>query len=146
MRSVNRVTLLGNLGKDAETKFTTSGVAKTTFSIATTRRFKQGEEWQEKTDWHNVVLWRNEKIGEYLTKGKQVFIEGRMETRSYDKDGDKRYITEVVADEVILLGGRDGGEDRPVSAPRSSRQPVNPAPAAKYGPDHDGITDDDLPF
>jgi single-strand DNA-binding protein len=143
MRSVNRVTLLGNLGKDAETKFTPSGVACTKFSIATSRRWKQGEEWKEATDWHNVVLWRNDKIGNYLTKGKQVYVEGRLETRSWDQDGQKRYITEIVADEVILLGGRENGsEERPVSAPRSSRQPAEP----KYGPDHGGITDDDVPF
>jgi single-strand DNA-binding protein len=142
MRSVNKVILLGNLGKDAETKFTPSGVAKTTFSIATSRRWKQGEEWQEATTWHNVVLWRNDKLGNYLLKGKQVYVEGRLETRSWDQDGQKRYITEIVADEVILLGGREGGEDRPVSAPRSSRQPAEP----KYGPDHDGVDDDSVPF
>jgi single-strand DNA-binding protein len=144
-RSVNKVILVGRLGKDAETKFTTSGVAKTTFSIATSRRFKQGEEWQEQTTWTNVVLWRNENVGAYLTKGKQVYVEGRLETRSYDKDGEKRYVTEVVADDVILLGGREDGEERPVSAPRSSRPPATPAPA-KYGPDHDGVDDDSVPF
>jgi single-strand DNA-binding protein len=144
-RSVNKVILIGNLGKDAETKFTPSGVAKTTFSVATSRRFKQGEEWQEATTWTNVVVWRNEKLGEYLTKGKLVYVEGRLETRSYDKDGEKRYVTEVVADDVILLGGREsGGEERPVSAPRSSRQAPAAAKAASY--DDMGITDDDVPF
>lgn len=143
MRSVNKVILIGNLGKDAETKFTPSGIAKTTFSVATSRRWKQGDEWKEATDWTNVVLWRNEKVGNYLLKGKQVYVEGRLETRSWEQDGQKRYATEVVADEVILLGGREGGEDRPVSAPRSSR----PAPTTpQYGPDHGGITDDDVPF
>jgi single-strand DNA-binding protein len=111
-RSVNKVILVGNLGRDAETKFTPSGVARTTFSVATTRRFKdqQTNEWKDETDWHNVVLWRSENLANYLTKGKQLYIEGRLQTRSYDdKDGNKRYTTEVVAEEVILLGGRGEG-------------------------------------
>src|SRR5689334_24956080 len=112
-RSVNKVILLGNLGKDAETKFTPSGVARTTFTIATSRRWKdqQTGEWKDMTDWHNVVLWRSENLTNYLLKGKQVYVEGRLESRSWeDKEGQKRYITEVVADELILLGGRGGGE------------------------------------
>src|SRR3954465_6644243 len=110
-RSVNKVILLGHLGKDAETKFTPSGVAKTSFSVATNRRWKdqQSGEWKEITDWHNVVLWRSENVSNYLLKGKQVYVEGRLESRSWeDKEGQKRYITEVVADVVILLGGRGG--------------------------------------
>src|SRR3982751_6469179 len=114
-RSVNKVILVGNLGKDADTKFTPSGVAKTTFSVATSRRWKdqQTGDWKEETDWHNVVLWRAENLANYLTKGKQVYVEGRLRTRSYDdKDGNKRYVTEVMADDVLLLGGRgEGGGD-----------------------------------
>jgi len=112
-RSVNKVILVGNLGKDAETKFTPSGVAKTTFSVATSRRWKdqQTGDWKDETDWSNVVLWRAENLANYLTKGKQVYVEGRLSNRSYeDKDGVKKYITEVVAEEVILLGGRGGAE------------------------------------
>jgi len=156
-RSVNKVILLGHLGKDAETRFTPSGVARSTFTIATNRRWKdqQSGEWKEETDWHNVVLWRSENLANYLLKGKQVYVEGRLQTRSYDdKDGQKRYMTEVVADDVILLGGRgesgSGGGDferqeRPVSMPRSAR----PQPAAQSTPPEDfnqGITDDDVPF
>lgn len=153
-RSVNKVILLGHLGRDAETRFTPSGVSITRFSVATNRRWKdqQTGDWKEETDWHNVSLWRSENMASYLTKGKQVYVEGRLQTRSYeDKDGQKKYSTEVVADNVILLGGRgegmgdDVGEpaSRPVSAPRSAR-PSAPAPA---GPDIDpGITDDDVPF
>src|SRR4051794_4868621 len=103
-RSVNKVILIGHLGRDAETKFTTGGAAKTTFAIATSRRWKdkQTEEWKEETDWHNVVLWRQENVATYLTKGKQIYVEGRLQTRNYeDKDGKKVYITEVVADDVI---------------------------------------------
>src|SRR5947208_2659846 len=110
-RSVNKVILVGNLGKDAETKFTPSGVAKSTFTVATNRRWKDqaSGEWKEVTDWHNVVLWRAENLSNYLQKGKQVYVEGRIENRSWeDKDGQKRYMTEIVADELILLGGRGG--------------------------------------
>jgi single-strand DNA-binding protein len=160
-RSVNKVILLGHLGKDAETKFTPSGVSKTSFSLATSRRYqdKATNEWKEITDWHNIVMWRSENIANYLQKGKQVYIEGRIENRSWDdKDtGQKRYITEIVVDELILLGGRGGdsgggpggGEDypqRPVSMPRSQRPPA-PAPAAAPADDFSqGITDDDVPF
>jgi len=149
-RSVNKVILVGHLGRDAETKFTPSGVAMTKFSVATNRRWKdqQTGEWKEETDWANVVLWRQENLANYLTKGKQVFVEGRLQTRSYDdKDGKKQYMTEVVAEDVILLGGRggDAGVDagpQPVSMPRSSPRP---APAQDQGADQ-GITDDDVPF
>src|SRR6478735_1966051 len=108
-RSVNKVILVGHLGRDAETKFTPAGVAVTKFSVATSRRWKdqQSGEWKEETDWSRVVLWRGENVAPYLTKGKQVYVEGRLQTRSYDdKDGKKVWATDVIADEVILLGGR----------------------------------------
>lgn len=157
-RSVNKVILLGHLGKDAETKFTPSGVSRSTFTIATNRRWKDQSsgEWKEETDWHNVVLWRSENLANYLTKGKQVYVEGRLQTRSWDdKDGQKKYMTEVVADDLILLGGRGesgggGGGDferseRPVSMPRSAQRqpPAASAPAEDF---NQGITDDDVPF
>jgi len=150
-RSVNKVILLGHLGRDAETKFTPSGVAVTKFSVATNRRWKdqQTGEWKEETDWANVVLWRQENLANYLTKGKQVYVEGRLQTRSYDdKDGKKQYMTEVVADDVILVGGRDGGgggdfAQQPVSMPRSAQKP-QPKPAEDSF--DQGITDDDVPF
>jgi single-strand DNA-binding protein len=162
-RSVNKAILLGHLGRDSETKFTPSGVAKTTFSVATNRRWKdqQTGEWKEETDWVNVVLWRNEKLGEYLTRGKQVYVEGRIQTRSYDdKDGKKQYYTEVVADEVILLGGRGGeagggapmpdDEHAPMaSMPRSaqrSKPAATPSGPASEPPLSGGIGDDDVPF
>ena len=156
-RSVNKVILIGHLGRDAETKFTPSQVACTKFSVATNRRWKdqQTGEWKEETDWANVVLWRSENVGQYLTKGKQVYVEGRLQTHSWDdKDGKKQYMTEVVADEVILLGGRGegpptGGPDfnqQPVSMPRSAQQQSKPAPAAEETSFDQGITDDDVPF
>src|SRR5215469_18587065 len=130
-RSVNKVILVGHLGRDAETKFTPGGAAVTRFSVATNRRWKdqQSGEWKEETDWSNVVLWRSENLANYLTKGKQIYVEGRLQTRSYeDKDGKKVYATEVVADDVILLGGQGGGgrsggdeySQQPVSQPRSA--------------------------
>jgi single-strand DNA-binding protein len=153
-RSVNKVILIGHLGKDAETKFTPSGASMTKFSVATNRRWKdqQTGEWKEETDWANVVLWRQENLANYLTKGKQVYVEGRLQTRSWDdKDGKKQYMTEVVADEVILLGGRGGdggaeGGSQPVSMPRSAPRSQPAARAVdEMGPDQ-GITDDDVPF
>ena len=157
-RSVNKVILLGHLGRDAETTFTPSGVAKTRFSVATNRRWKdqQTGEWKEETDWANVVLWRSENLANYLTKGKQVYVEGRLSTRSYDdKEGKKQYITEVVADDVILVGGRgegaaageNYGSQQPVSMPRSAQRPAAaPASRASEETNFEGITDDDVPF
>ncbi len=126
----------------------------TKFSVATNRRWKdqQTGEWKEETDWANVVLWRQENLANYLTKGKQVYVEGRLQTRSWeDKDGKKQYMTEVVADEVILLGGRggDGGQDsgpQPVSMPRSApRSQQSAGPSEEIGTGQE-ITDDDVPF
>lgn len=158
-RSVNKVILLGRLGKDAETKFTTGGAAVTKFPLATSRRWKdqQTGEWKEETDWHNIVVWRQENVANYLTKGRQIYVEGRLQTRSYeDKDGQKKYFTEVVADDVILVGsrgeeggGEDAGAQHSASAPRSAPRPARPAPAPGPPEDHSfdqGITDDDVPF
>lgn len=111
-RSVNRVTLLGQLGRDAETMHTSSGADITKFSIATNNRWKDRSsgEWKESTDWHSIVLFNNATIGQYLTKGKQVYIEGRLQTRSYEKEGKKMYATDVIAESVILLGGGSSSE------------------------------------
>jgi single-strand DNA-binding protein len=163
-RSVNKVILIGHLGKDAETTFTPSGIARSRFSVATSRRWKdqQTGDWKEETDWSNVILWRGENVANYLLKGKQVYVEGRLRNYSYDdKDGKKVYATEVVADEVILLGGR-GGDAGPgdelagaggglQSMPRSAQQRprTQAAPAQSQGGDggfEGGITDDDVPF
>jgi len=156
-RSVNKVILIGHLGRDAETAYTASQTAVTKFSVATNRRWKdqQSGEWKEETNWTNVVLWRGENVAPYLTKGKQIYVEGRLQTRSYDdKDGKKVWTTEVVAEDVILLGGRgEGGapdemsqepRGEPRSAPRS-RPAAAPASAAA-SPSHEGIGDDDVPF
>ena len=113
MASVNKVILLGNLGRDPETRYTTGGDAVTNLNIATSEQWKdKSGEKQERTEWHRVVLFgrQAEIAGEYLKKGRSVYIEGRLQTRKYtDKDGVEKYSTEIVADRMQLLGGRDAG-------------------------------------
>ena len=153
-RSVNKVILIGHLGRDAETSFTASQIAVTKFSVATNRRWKdqQTGEWKEETDWSRVTLWRGENVSPYLTKGTQVYVEGRLQTRSYDdKDGKKVWATDVVADNVIMLGGRgqSGGppDDVHESSGFASAPRARPAAApAAAPPPAEGITDDDVPF
>ncbi len=164
-RSVNKVILLGHLGRDAETRYTASGVPVSRFTLATNRRVKDSQtgDWKDETDWHNITLWRNENLAPYLTKGKQVYIEGSLRTRSWDdKDGQKRYTTEVVVDDIILTSSQggpgreparseEGPESRPrgpAAGPRPEPRPERAAPpsappADDFGP---GITDDDVPF
>jgi len=113
MASVNKVILIGNLGRDPETRYTTGGDAVTNLRIATTETWKdKSGEKQEKTEWHTVVLFgrQAEVAGEYLKKGRPVYIEGRLQTRKYtDKEGVEKYSTEIVGDRMQLLGGREGG-------------------------------------
>lgn len=119
-RSLNVIHIIGTCGRDAETSFTGNQTAVTKFSVACNQSWKDKESGQlkESVDWINVVLWRNEKLGEYLTKGKQVYVQGRLSTRSYDdKNGVKKYVTEVVAEEVILLGGKSEERDERPAAP-----------------------------
>ncbi|MBI5471771.1 MAG: single-stranded DNA-binding protein [Ignavibacteriae bacterium] len=139
-KGLNKVMLIGNLGKDPELRYTSSGVAVATFSMATTESWKdQDGNQQEKTEWHNIVAWRKlaEICGEWLKKGKRVYIEGRIQNRSYDdkNTGQKRYITEIVADNMIMLDG--GGGARPVAEP-SAPPSAEPAPSAS--------PTEDLPF
>ena len=145
MGSVNKVILVGNLGRDAELRYTPGGAAVATLNLATTEVWndKQGQR-QEKTEWHRIVLWgkQAESLQEYMTKGKQIYVEGRLQTRQWDdKDGNKRYTTEIKADRITLLGGggggRGGGMDRaasPVAVGGGDEPPMEP------------ITDDDIPF
>jgi single-strand DNA-binding protein len=148
-RSVNKVILLGNLGRDAETKFTPSGVSVTRFSVGTNRSWKdqQTGEWKEETNWTNVVLWRQENLANYLTKGQRVYVEGRLRNYSYDdKEGKKVYATEVVADEVILAGGRgEGAPSHEPAARTSSAPPRSRTPVEEPFTDMN-VTDDDVPF
>jgi single-strand DNA-binding protein len=113
MGSVNKVILVGNLGRDAELKVTPSGFPISTFSLATTdRRKDKDSNWTDKTEWHRIKLLgkQAESLKDYLKKGKQIYVEGRLETRSWDdKDGQKRYTTEIIADRIQLLGSPGGG-------------------------------------
>lgn len=136
--SVNRVILLGSLGKDPEVKYIPSGTAVANFSMATSEKFKsKSGEWEEKTEWHNIQAWARlaEICGEYLQKGSMVYIEGRIQTRKWeDKDGKDRYTTEIVAEKMQMLSktkGKDSGNG-------AGDKPVSNEPA--FNPD------DDLPF
>jgi single-strand DNA-binding protein len=139
MPSFQRCEIMGHLGKDPETKFTPSGIAKTTFSVAVSERWKDknSQEWKEKTEWFNVVAWRKDWLANHLGKGGLVFVAGKIETRSYEgRDGQKRYITELIADQVIPIatGGAAG-----IPEPRT--------PAA-VAAETDGLPldDSDVPF
>ena len=116
-KSVNKVILIGNLGKDPEVKYTPQGTAVAKITLATNESYKdKGGQWQERTEWHNVVLWQRlaEIAGEYLKKGSKVYIEGRLQTRSWDdkQTNQKKYMTEVVAGTMVLLGGRGEGAEQ----------------------------------
>ncbi len=141
-KSLNKAMLIGNLGRDPELRYTPSGVAVATFTLATNESWKdQDGNTQERTEWHNIVAWRKlaEICGEYLKKGKKVFVEGRIQTRSYDdkNTGAKRYITEIVVDNMIMLDGRGGAGNGGGSI---SSAPAEPGEAGS------GKVDDDLPF
>ncbi len=144
MASVNKAILIGNLGKDPELRYTPSGVAVCTFSIATSEKWrdKNTNELKEQTNWHNIVLWRKlaENAKEYLQKGSPVYIEGKIQTRSYDdKDGNKRWITEIVADRMQFLGRRGDGNGGGASTSDSGGAPQQEEPPMSD-------EDDDLPF
>jgi single-strand DNA-binding protein len=140
MASVNKVILIGNLGADPELRFTPAGAPVASFNIATTERWKDKDgQPQERTDWHRIILWNRpaEIAKEYLRKGSSVYVEGRLQTRNYDdKDGNKRYITEIIGQRMQLLGGRGGGVVSEGGA-------AEPPPAPPEGLDRE---DDDLPF
>ena len=153
MASVNKVILVGNLGRDPETRYTTGGEAVTNVSIATTDTWKdKNGEKQERTEWHRVAFFGKlaEIAGEYLKKGSQVYVEGRLQTRKWqDKDGQDKYTTEIVADRMQVLGARAGGVAGANDAPERERSTVaatggtgRAAPAKKNVDD----LDDDIPF
>ncbi len=115
MSGLNSVTIIGNLGKDPEVKFLPSGQAVCNFSVATSESWtdKTTQEKKEKTEWHRITAWGKtaELCGEYLAKGRQVCVQGKLQTREYDKDGQKHYATEIVADRVVFLGKKDGARE-----------------------------------
>lgn len=112
MASLNKVLLIGNLGRDPEIRYTGSGTAVASFSLATSERFKnKGGEWEERTEWHNIIFWGRlaEIAGEYLAKGKTVFIEGKLQTRKWqDRDGKDRYTTEIIGEKMLMLSRKNG--------------------------------------
>jgi len=157
MASVNKVILVGNLGRDPETRYTTGGDAVTNIRLATTDVWKdKNGEKQERTEWHNIVFYgrQAEIAGEYLKKGRQIYVEGRLQTRKWqDKEGQDRYTTEVIADRMQMLGSREGGGGSAVPAEPAEREPAASAAAAggrKSGaaPAKKNVDDldDDIPF
>ena len=161
-RGINKVILVGNLGADPETRYMPSGNAVTSIRIATSESWKdkQTGEQQERTEWHRIEFFGRlaEIAGEYLKKGRQVYVEGRLRTDEYEKDGVKRYSTKIVADEMQMLGGREGGgegggsggygggaqqrERGPARGPQSA-----PAPRSASAPmPSDNFDDDEIPF
>ena len=150
MGSVNKAILVGNLGRDAEMRFTAGGTAVATVSLATTERFtdKEGQK-REDTQWHRIVIWGKtaESLQEYLTKGKQIYVEGRIQTKEWtDKEGQKVKTTEIRADRVVLLGGGGGGEGRPRQARGSGYGASEGSEPSGAETSIDAPNDDDIPF
>lgn len=165
MASVNKVILVGNLGRDPEVRYMPNGEAVANFSIATTENWKdKSGVKQEKTEWHNIVMYRRlaEIAGEYLKKGRPVYIEGRLQTRKWEKDGVTRYTTEIIGDQMQMLGSKDGGggasydggldqgggqDDYNQAPSRPSQAPASQAAAspASGGSNFDNF-EDDIPF
>jgi len=146
MGSVNKVILIGNLGADPELKYTPSQRPLCNLRIATTEVYKdKSGQRQEKTEWHRVTVWGDqaENCNKYLAKGRSVYVEGRLQTRSYDKDGQKHYATDVVADRVVFLGG-GGGEGRGKPGGLGGRG--DSGPADEPGEGAPTPSDDDIPF
>ena len=149
--SVNKVILVGNLGKDPELRYTSSGKAVCNFTVATSERYKdQDGEAQEKTEWHSIVVWEKlaEICGKYLEKGKQIYREGKLQTRKWqDRDGNDRYTTEVVCYSMQMLGRKDDN-DRP--EPRSQQSEQRPAsqtaPSQRQQREQYEAPQDDIPF
>lgn len=142
MAGINKVILIGRLGRDPEVRYTPDGAAVANFSIATSDEWtdKASGERKERTEWHRIVAWRKlgEICGEYLSKGRQVYVEGKLQTRSWEKDGVTRYSTEIVASDVQFLGARDSADTYRPPEPSQSREYSAPPVADKE--------DDDIPF
>ena len=149
-RGINKVILVGNLGADPETRYMPSGGAVTNMRIATSESWKdkQTGEQKDRTEWHNVAMFGRlaEIAAEYLRKGSQVYVEGKLRTRKWqDKDGNDRWTTEVIADEMQMLGGRGGaGGGGGGGSSRGSDDSYGPGPSSQSGPDSD--FDDEIPF
>lgn len=147
---VNNVTLLGNVTKDPDLRFTPSGAAVLSFSLATNRRYKKGEEWVDEPSFHNIVVWNSaENLGQRIRKGTRVYIEGRLQTRSWDdKEGKKQYKTEVVSDRVLLIARFEGDKNSGSSYGGGNYDEGMPsgAPSGSNSNEEDSIDPNDLPF
>ncbi len=145
MAGVNKAILIGNLGRDPEVRYTTDGTAVATFSIATSDNWtdKTSGEKKERTEWHRIVAWRRlgEICGEYLSKGRQVYVEGKLQTRSWEKDGVTRYTSEIVASTVQFLGTWEGGDGS-----QSLSEPPGPHTSMEPPYEDSSGSDDDIPF
>ena len=151
MGSVNKVILVGNLGRDAELRYTPGGAPVATLNIATTEVWndKASGQKQEKTEWHRVVLWGKsaESLSEYLTKGKQIYVEGRLQSRKWqDKDGNDKYSTEIRSDRIVLLSGGGGGGGARVQRPAAVGAHAGGDHMEPMGEPVSELTDDDIPF
>ncbi|HYY69617.1 MAG TPA: single-stranded DNA-binding protein [Terriglobales bacterium] len=150
-KSVNKVILIGNLGKDPELRVTPNGVTVANFTLATNERTKDNNgQWQDRTEWHNLVAWQRtaEIAREYLKKGSKIYVEGSLRTRSWDdkNTGEKRYRTEIWVNDLVLLSGRGEGEST-VRAAAAGNNFDQRAPEPEPAPAHSGgITDEDIPF
>jgi single-strand DNA-binding protein len=141
-KSVNKMILVGNVGQDPEVKYTTSGVPVAKLSLATNERFKdKNDAWQDRTEWHSVVAWQRlaEIVGEYVHKGSKLYIEGKLQTSTWEdkQSGERKYRTEIVARDIVLLGSRDSGDE---GSPGRSSDESNAEAAAS------GIADSEIPF
>ena len=149
MASVNKVIIIGNLGKDPETRYMPNGDAVTNITVATTETWKdKNGEKQEKTEWHRVVFYRKlaEIAGQYLKKGAPVFVEGRIETKKWtDKAGVERYSTDIIASDMKMLGGKPSGDSQPQEKKFEGGAASGGAPEKKYSGSFDDM-DDDIPF
>ena len=166
MASLNKVMLIGNLGQDPEIRYTTSGQAVASFNIATSERIKgKSGEYEERTEWHKITLWGKlaEIAGEYLAKGRTIYVEGRLQTRKWqDKDGNDRYTTEIVGERMQMLGGKDaagasagqgkqqnaGGNKQGQSQEQGQRagQGQSGRSQSRNDDNYGSFTDDDIPF
>lgn len=152
-KSVNKVILVGHLGKDPEVRYTASGMAVASFSVATNERFKDKDgQWQDRTEWHNLVAFDRtaEIIKEYVKKGSQIYIEGKLQTRSWEKDGLKHYKTEVVINDLVLLGGRGqgsgGGDENRQRSATAGGNNMDQRTESFDAASATQITDEDVPF
>lgn len=132
-RSVNKVILVGNVGQDPEVKYTASGIPVAKLSLATNERFKgSNDQWQDRTEWHSVVAWQRlaEIVGEYVRKGSKLYVEGKLQTSTWEdkQNGGKKYRTDIVARDIVLLGSRDSGQEATAEMPSQISDP-EPAPA-----------------